>query len=373
MRPSRQSTVHGSITERLAPRLAQVRAYAAVSPPERLSEESGRPTAELIKLDANENPYGPTPRVREVIASFPHTAVYPDPEQRALREALARYTGFPPQQIVAGAGSDELIDLLVRFFVSPGDRVVTAGPTFGMYQFSTDMAGGVLVSVPRRADDFSLDILALRQALEGATLLFLASPNNPTGNIVTPKELEPLLATGVPVAVDEAYYEFSGRTVAGLLADYPNLFVLRTFSKWAGLAGLRVGYGLFPLDLAALLMRLKPPYNVGTVAQAAAVAALEDREACLERVGAIVRDREALAGVLATLPGVHVYPSEANFLLVRFVGRDTVALNHRLRQRGISLRRFDQPGLEDCLRVSVGRASDHAALLAALREELGAA
>jgi histidinol-phosphate aminotransferase len=375
--PRPRPPLAGRITDRLLPHFAKVRAYASVSPPEALSAESGRSPAEIVKLDANENPYGPIPRVREVIASFASTegsAIYPDPDQTLLRRALADYTGVSAERVVAAAGSDELIDLLARLFVAPGDSVVTATPTFGMYAFTTEVVGGRLATVPRNAEDFSIDVEALARAARSAKLVFLASPNNPTGNSVSLKDLRPLLETGVPVAVDEAYYEFSDQPSAvALLDDYPNLFVLRTFSKWAGLAGLRVGYGLFPPDLAAVLMKVKPPYNVGTLAQAAAIAALDGREEALARVRAIIHDRDSLARGLSALPGVHIYPSDANFLLARFPGRNTVALHKRMRARGISLRRFETPGLEDCIRISVGTPEDHEMLLAALREELESA
>lgn len=186
-------------------------------------------------------------------------------------------------------------------------------------------------------------------------MVILASPNNPTGNSVTRAELLALLETGTIVVIDEAYHEFSDKpSAAELLVDFPNLFIFRTFSKWAGLAGLRVGYGMFPEDLAAVLMRVKQPYNVGTLAQVAAIAALDDRENALDRVETILESRKALAAALATLPGVRVYPSDANFLLVRFSGHDAGSLHAQMRERGIALRRFTTPGLEDCIRVSVG-------------------
>ena len=369
-RSQRRLHVPGPITNRLLPHFVRVTAYASVEPPERLGEDSGLDRADLIKLDANENPYGPTPAVRRVIESFADTAIYPDPDQADLRGALSDYTGVPSGRIVGAAGSDELIDLLVRLFVAPGDRVVTAVPTFGMYSFSTEVIGGEFVPEPRSAQDFSLDLPRMVESVPGAKLAFLASPNNPTGNSLSRFELKELLDTGTIVVVDEAYHEFSDLpSAAELLDEYPNLFVLRTFSKWAGLAGLRVGYGLFPADLAAVLMRVKPPYNVGTLAQAAAVAALDDRETAFERVRTIVNERAKLARALAHIEGARVYPSDANFLLIRFLGRDTRSLHARLRARGIALRWFDTPGLEDCIRVSVGLPDQNESLLNALMDE----
>ncbi|MBI4328468.1 MAG: histidinol-phosphate transaminase [Chloroflexi bacterium] len=360
-----------SVRELLLPHIARVQAYASVRPPDILEEESGRERG-AVKLDANENPYAPTARVREAIAAFPHLNIYPDPEQAHLRKALAEYAGLGPERIVAGAGSDELIDLLVRIFVGVGDVAVTATPTFGMYRFSTQVAGGRLVEVPRDPDDFSLDMHGLLQALQGgaAKIVLLASPNNPTGNTISRREVEALLETGRLVVVDEAYYEFSGESVASLVPHHDNLVVLRTFSKWAGLAGLRVGYGLFPQEVAATLCAVKPPYSVSTLAQAAAIVAVEDRQALLGTVRTLVHDREGLGKALAGLPGARVYPSRANFLLVRFPGRDVAALNRRLRERGIYVRYFTTPGLEDCLRISVGQPEDHRRLLVALREEV---
>jgi histidinol-phosphate aminotransferase len=370
-RPQRRLHVPGPITDRLLPHFAEVRAYAPVKPPEQLRQDSGGGNTEIIKLDANENPYGPTPAVRRVIESFGDTAIYPDPDQVQLRTAIADYTGVGADRIVGAAGSDELIDLLLRLFVAPGGRVVTAVPTFGMYSFSTEVVGGEFIPVERVASDFSIDLPRMLDSLSGAKLAFLASPNNPTGNSVSRLELTEMLDTGVPLVVDEAYQEFSGQpSAASLLDDYPNLFVLRTFSKWAGLAGLRVGFGLFAEDLARVLMRVKPPYNVGTLAQAAAIAALDDREIALDRVQTIVQGRDALAKALTALPGAQVYSSDANFLLVRFPGRDTKFLHARMRRRGIALRWFDTPGLGDCIRLSVGRPEQNEVLVEKLTQEL---
>ncbi len=360
-----------SIMARMLPHLGDAAGYASVQPPERLMEESGLDTGALVKVDANENPYGPTPKVSQFLGSFGDAAIYPDPEQVALRTALADYTGFGPDRIVGAAGSDELIDLLLRLFVAPGDRVITATPTFGMYAFSTGVVGGEFEPIPRKPTDFAIDTQAMVGPARNAKLVFLASPNNPTGNSVEPRELITVLETGVILVVDEAYQEFSSRPSAAVLLDeYPNLVVLRTFSKWAGLAGLRVGYGLFPAELAAMLMRVKPPYNVSTLAQAAAVTALEDRETALERVRMIVEERLTLQSALSALPGAVVYPSDANFLLVRFPGADTRVLHARLRARGIALRWFDSAGLEDCIRVSVGTPEQNRTVIRALSQEM---
>ncbi len=358
--------------ERLQPRFRDMKPYEPVAPPERFREESGVGAEGIVRLNANENPYGPPPKVREVIASFDAASIYPDPDHASLRACLSRYTGFAPERIVAGSGSDELISLLVRLFVGPGDTVVTATPSFGMYGVETDLVAGRFCGVPRNAEDFSIDLPELVQAAQNASIVFISSPNNPTGNDVSVAETRAILETGTLTVVDEAYAEFSGKSLMPLIAEYPNLIVLRTFSKWAGLAGLRVGYGIFPADVAGVLMTVKPPYNVNTLAQAAAIAAIEDMDAAMVTIAAIVRDRAVLVDGLQSLSGVRVYESDANFVLARFLEHDAKELHAALLRRGIALRHFNTPELRDCIRISVGRPSDHRRVLAALREEMGA-
>ncbi len=366
-----RTSVTARITDNLVPHFRRVRPYAPVEPPERQREESGLSEDEIIRLNANENPYGAVDSVRAAISSFDDASIYPDPEQAGLRTALSEYVGVAPERIVAGAGSDELIDLIARLFVTAGDAIVTAVPTFGMYEFTADLVGARFVAV-RRRDDFSLDVEPMVEEARSSALVYLASPNNPTGNSLSVEELRAVLETGTPTVVDEAYVEFSDSSMLPIMDDYPNLIILRTFSKWAGLAGVRVGYGIFPPDLAAVLMVIKPPYGVSTLAQQAAITAIRDRELILKVAAAMVRDRELLAAELRALPGVFVYPSDANFLLVRFSNHDAASLHSALGRRGIALRRFDTPGLENCIRISVGRPQDHERLLAALQQEMEA-
>ena len=356
----------------IRPGLVHMRGYDPVEPIDVLERELGR---RIVKLDGNENPYLSSPRAREVLAGFPYYHIYPDPLQRNLREALARYTGFSPQQIVGGNGSDDLIDLILRLFVSEGDEVLNAPPTFGMYPFLVTVCGGRLVSVPR-GDGFALDIDGLRRAVTPRTrVVFIASPNNPTGNAVIEEEVRDLLELGIVVAVDEAYFEFGSRTVAGMVHEYPNLFVLRTFSKWAGLAGLRVGYCLCHEKLASHLLTIKQPYNVNVAGEAAAIASLEDADYLLANVDRLKRERVRLASGLASFPFLHPYPSEANFVLCRVsektAGSDVTTarrLRDALRMRGILVRFYESEGLRDCLRISTGLPEDTDALLEAIGE-----
>jgi histidinol-phosphate aminotransferase len=350
------------------PDLKQHAVYEPIEPVEVLAARLGVPAERIVKLDGNENLYGPSPRVREALAAHDGYHIYPDPDQRAVRAALAGYVGVSADHIVAGAGSDELIDLIARSVLSPGDGVIDLVPTFGMYSFTTSVCGGRYLPVAR-AEDFSVDLAAVRAAVDGsAKLLFAASPNNPTGNRLSPEELDALLELPLLVVVDEAYVEFSGGSYAALVAERPNLVVLRTFSKWAGLAGVRAGYGVMHPALAGTLMAIKPPYNVNVPAEVAMLASLADREALLANVAAIVAERGRLVRLLREVPYLKPWPSEANFLLCRVTRGSARLLRDRLRERGIFLRYFDRAGLRDCIRISVGRPEHTDALLAALRE-----
>jgi histidinol-phosphate aminotransferase len=209
----------------------------------------------------------------------------------------------------------------------------------------------------------------IKKALTRRTkVIFVASPNNPTGNTATEKEIMELVGTGKIVVVDEAYFEFSNVTVANLVPSYPNLIVLRTFSKWAGLAGLRIGYGFFPVEIAAYLMKIKQPYNANAAAQAAVLASLADIEYLRANVAKIVMERKRLFGKLKELGWLRPYPSQGNFILCSLPKGEAKEIWQQLRKKGIFVRYFDTPRLKDCLRISVGRPEDTDALVKALKE-----
>jgi histidinol-phosphate aminotransferase len=356
-----------AIDHLIRPEIADLEPYTPIVPLDVLAARLGLPVEQIVKLDANENPYGPAPRALEALANEPHYAIYPDPEHGDLRVALSSYTGQPTGRIVCGAGADEIIDLLLRLFLRPGDTVIDCPPTFGMYSFDTAVCGGRLVTVPRRAD-FALDLPAIERAAQdtGAKVLFIASPNNPSGNLTPPADLERLLRLPLLVVVDEAYIEFTTGGVSAWVGRYPNLAVLRTFSKWAGLAGLRVGYGLLPEDIARHIWKIKQPYNVNLAAQVAALASLADLPHLRGTVERIVAERERLRAALSQIPALHVYPSDANFLLCRVTGGSAQALKHTLERQGILVRYYQKPGLDDCIRISVGRPEQTDRLLEAL-------
>lgn len=356
-------------TSLIRPEIAELEAYTPIQPLEVLAERLGLPVERLVKLDANENPYGPAPRVRAALAAEQHYHIYPDPGHSRLRAALADYTGQAAEMILCGAGADELIDLILRLILRPGDLVIDCPPTFGMYSFDTSICGGRVVPVTRQAD-FSLDLPAIEAAVEHhkARVIFLAAPNNPSGNALPPAQLERLLALPLLVVVDEAYLEFAGvgQGYAPWVAHHTNLALLRTFSKWAGLAGMRVGYGILPPWLIEQLWKMKQPYNVSVAGQVAALAALEDRAWLLENVARIIAERERLLPLLAAMPYLEPQPSAANFILCRVLGRSALTVKQALEAQGILVRYYNTPLLQDYIRISVGTPAQSAVLLDAL-------
>ena len=340
--------------------------YTASTSPETLKGKVEVPVESIIKLDANENPYGCSPRVVEALASYPYFNIYPDNGQAELRGMLAGYTGVGAERIVASGGSNQLIDLIVRLLVGPGDEVINCVPTFDVYRFSTQICGGDMVEVPRD-ENFAVKVDAVKAAVSQNTrLIFLANPNSPTGNITPRRDILEILDTGLPVMLDEAYYEFSGETVVPLTSKYQNLMVLRTFSKWAGLAGLRIGYGIFPPKIAGYLMAIKMPYNVSVAAHVAVRESLKDIDYLRDRVKAIVAERERLFGELKKIDFLKPFPSQANFVLCLVLRGEARELHQRLQSKGILVRYFDKPFVQNCIRISVGRPEHTDALIKAL-------
>lgn len=350
----------------LRPTIAALEPYEPILPIEVLARRLGLPPSKIIKLDANENPYGCSLRVQEALASYERFHIYPDPSSGALRMALAQYTGAAPERIIVGAGSDELIDMLIIALVDPGDEVIISPPTFGMYKTRTEVFGGQVVRVARD-ETFAINVEAIARAVTPRTkLIFLPSPNNPTGNLVSQQDVVRLLGTGVMVVIDEAYFEFAGHTVAPLVGEFDNLVVLRTFAKWAGLAGMRVGYGIMPTELASQLWKLKQPYNVSVASQLAALASLEDRAAIEATVKRIRVERGRLFRQLRKLQLLQPFESEGNFLLCRVLLGEARMLKEALEQEGIFIRHYNNAELRDYVRISVGRPEDTDALVAAL-------
>lgn len=369
-----------SIDALIRANLATLKPYSPILPFEVLSKQLGRRPEEIIKLDANENPYGPSPLVAEALAEAAYLHIYPDPESRELRAALADYTGLEADYLLAGLGADELIDLIMRLFIEPGDAIVNCPPTFGMYAFDADINGATVINVWRR-DDFSIDVEKIealfasfeRKEKGRVKLIFVTSPNNPDGSTLKDGDLKRLLALPAVVVLDEAYIEFASASIGigsrtQWVREYPNLVVLRTFSKWAGLAGLRVGYGAFPLEIIHYLWQIKQPYNVPVTGQIAALVSLADRERLLARVAQLVEQREKFYEVLGEFNWLQPYPSQANFILCRVLGRAAAEIKQQLAGHGILVRYYHSSGLSDCLRFSIGAPAPMARLAEVLRQ-----
>jgi len=329
-----------------------------------------------IKLASNENPLPPSDRVQKaIIAALSSLDRYPDGSGFYLRQALAKKHGVMPDQVVLGNGSNELIELLVRSFLRPGDEAVVPHPSFVVYPMIVQAAGGVRVMVMLK--DFRLDLDAMARAITPMTkIVFVANPNNPTATIVTRDEVEHFMSR-VPertiVVFDEAYIEFA------MGPDFPDtlsyvkqgrkLVVLRTFSKAASLAGLRVGYGIADADAIALMNRIRQPFNVNSLAQVAALAALDDEAHILECVRMIEAGRHFLYDEFKRI-GLQYVPSRANFILVD-VGRNAADIYQKLLHQGVIVRPMTPFGLETALRITVGTPEENRKLVKALRVVLG--
>lgn len=321
-----------------------------------------------IMLNANESPWAPAGDDDSDLNR------YPDPQPGALRARLAELYGVAAEQVLIGRGSDEAIDLLVRGFCSEGrDAVVISPPTFGMYAVAARTQGAAVVEAPLGAD-FAVDADALLAKVTDSTkLVFVCTPNNPTGALVPAATIERLAAVlrdRALVVVDEAYLEFAGGapSATALLGRHENLVVLRTLSKAYALAGARVGVLIAHAAIVALLRRIQAPYPIPALCADAALAALAPERVgqTRARIATVLGERDRLAVALASAAGVRaVYPSSANFLCVRFA--DAPRTYRALLAAGIVVRDVSRyPGLADCLRITVGTPRENAALLAAL-------
>lgn len=313
-----------------------------------------------IYLDANENPFDDTPFHR-----------YPDPYHTDLRHKIAKLIDLPADHIFLGSGSDEAIDLLIRAFCNPGQHsILTCPPTYGMYEVQAHIHD-VGVQKVLLTPDFQPDEPAILRALQpGTRLIFLCSPNNPTGNRLSRTSITRLLTAfhGI-VIVDEAYIDFADEPgLADLIPTHPNLVILRTFSKAWGLAGLRTGMALADPALIRVLYRIKLPYNLSQAAQSYLYTALDRHKAIKQRIELIRTERRRVAHQLNQLPHVlKVHPSDANFLLVQF--HDPQHTYRHLLSRGIVVRdRSNQPLCQGCLRITIGTPAENDQLLQALAE-----
>lgn len=325
-----------------------------------------------INLSANENPYDLPSDLKAAVMTamgdLPFNR-YPDPPASELRVAIAARYGLEVDNVVVGNGSDELIQDLLLAYGGRSRTAVTFEPTFVMYSLIAELTDTKCVALKRRRD-FSLPkgTADLVDSVDG-DIVFICSPNNPTGTVAGEDDLKALLsATGRIIVVDEAYEEFSKTSVTGLLRFYPNLVVLRTFSKAFSLAGLRVGYMLGSPKVIANVLKVKMPYNVNALSQTAATALMRNQGRFDAIIDEILSERDRLLEALGDIKGLTVYPSAANFILVR-AARSGETVWRKLLDKGILVRYFSRiEGLTNCLRITVGKPSENDRLLQALTE-----
>jgi histidinol-phosphate aminotransferase len=333
-------------------------------------KESVPPGVKVVKLGSNENPLGPSKRVLKAIHGVSKSAVnlYPNSMEKELKTAISEYVGVSEGHIVTGNGSDEVLELSTKVFLNRYEKAVIPYPTFSLYENIVRVYSGEPIFVPLNLN-FEYNVERLIEAIDkGTKIVFICSPNNPTGSTISRRDLKELLMEEVVVILDEAYAEFAGESNVELVDQYENLVVLRTFSKAFGLAGLRVGYAIADEKVAEFMNKVRLPFSVNTLAQISALAALRDREHLNESVSLVKSGRDLLFRELSKIQGIKVYPSEGNFLLVNTPRRTDVT--DELLARGVIVR--DCGGFRglsrEYFRVSIGTPEENELFLKALKE-----
>ncbi|MBZ5694405.1 MAG: histidinol-phosphate transaminase [Acidobacteriia bacterium] len=324
-----------------------------------------------LRLDFNENPIGCSPAVRRALAKLSAASISAYPEQETVRRKVARHFGVRPEELLLTNGTDEALSLVVNTFVESGDRVLLVEPTYAMYRFYSELAGARLAA-PRYDAEMCFpwnNVLAALRA--GPRVFFLPNPNSPTGNLLSTRELRRILnaAKRTIVVIDEAYFEFSGVTVIPWIRRYKNLIVTRTFSKTAGLAGLRLGCIFVHREMAATMRKAQSPYPVNAAALVAAEAAMRDRGFIARTIREVRGSRREFARGLARL-GVRCFPSAGNFVLVHFGGRAKQIVAALARKRILVRDRSSDFGGEGYVRITLGTLAQTRRLLRELEQLL---
>jgi histidinol-phosphate aminotransferase len=332
----------------------------------------------LIKLDAMENPYSWPQELRDLWLQRMRSAEinrYPDPQAAAVKVALRAAMGIPREaELLLGNGSDELIQMIAMTVAGPARAILSVDPGFVMYRMIATFTGLDYIGIPLRPEDFSLDAAALLSAVEAhqPAVTFLAYPNNPTGNLFSEADLLRVVerATGL-VVIDEAYAPFTDASMLKFLGRYDNLLVMRTLSKM-GLAGLRLGLLAGPGEWLREIDKTRLPYNINVLTQISAEFALEYQELFEQQTRTIRQQRAHLFQRLRRIGGLQVFPSEANFILVRMPAGRAGRIHAELRERGVLVKNLDgaHPSLADCLRITVGTPAENQAFLTALDSTL---
>jgi len=358
--------------------ILEIKPYIPGKPIEEVERELGRCLRrgrgwEVIKLASNENPFPPPTGVLKAIRNYlPKLNRYPDDQGYYLTQALAKKYRVRQEQIILGCGSDEIMELVAKAFLEPGEEVVFGNPSFVMYKIITQIMGGKPVAVPLK--NYTYDLNAMEKAITGKTkIIFIANPNNPTGTIVRDREVRRFVRNvpeNIIIVFDEAYAEYvedkEYPDTLDILSKNCNCIMLRTFSKISSLAGLRIGYGIANPGLISCLNRVRLPFNTSSIAQVAALASLKEKK-WIEKIKRINREgKKYIYSELKKL-GLNYVPTEANFILVK-VGKNAAFVVNELLKRGIIVRGMESFALPDCIRITIGTPSENRKLVLALKE-----
>ena len=354
--------------------LPSFKAYEWETSTHDIAASVGLPEDKIVRLDTNTSPFipvGPLEALRKNLSMIPVNQ-YPDTSYLNLRMLLSSYCRKDDDRFVVTNGADEGLDIVVKTFLDPGEEAIVLTPTYSMFRVVTEIMNGKIIGV-KRSKKFSVDVDAvLEKANRKTKLIFLCSPNNPTGNITPVSDIDRLVKeTKAVVGVDEAYFEFAGKSAAELIEKYDNLVLIRTFSKAFSMAGVRVGYLMASKTTINALNKVRPPNSLTVISLALAESALGDLPSMKKNVAMIVRERERCFFELSKMDQVEPYPSQANFILFRLNGIDGNMVHSRLMEKGFVLRNFaDAPATKNCLRVTMSTPDVNGAFLEALRTSI---
>jgi len=341
-----------------------------------IAKEYGLNPDKIIKLGSNENPLGPSPKAVEALSqNLEYMNQYPETDLKDLTEVLASYSNVSPSQVILGGdGADEILDLLGKTLINPGDEFIVPIPSYMYYEYILTINGGVPIFARWDMPQNTVNVDSILNALSPRTrIIFLCTPNNPTGGLIDKKDIKTILeSTDALVVVDEAYYEFAEVNNVELLKDYENLFILRTFSKVMGLAGMRIGYGLGNPQFIQYMHRIKPAFSLTRLSQIAALATLRDEDYIERSKRLCIESRKYLYHELVNITNLNVLKSKANYLLldIRKTGMDSKTLTKKLMENGIIVRDCSSfRGLDDYwIRVNVSTIEDDKKFIEVLKE-----
>lgn len=325
--------------------------YTPSATVEQISSEIGIPASKIFKLDTGENPEMEALISKKIPVEL-QFYMYPDPVCTDLIKLLSRYCGVDSDQILCGNGSDEIIDLVIRAVVEKNEEIIISPPTFPMYQFYAKLNGARIIEVNRN-DDLSINTGQIIKKISSKTkLIIIDTPGNPTGDITPLSRLEKILKKGIPVIADEAYFEYGKVTALPLLKRYPNLIISRTLSKWAGLAGLRIGYAIARKEFIAGLLSIKPPYNINSLTQVFSVRVMQNPKPLLKKLDVQLKIRDELIEKLSQIPQLRVYPSRGAYILIK-PKSSALQLQKALKTAGILVKTVNQANLQNAVKISL--------------------